>query len=177
LRSCWRSGRHWTRGRYWLAFECARCGECCSQLGYVHRIREEYGEYRFLVHNHYTGEDTPVGVAADKRALFDDKRIFEELPHACPFFRHQPGSTDACCTVHITRPGICRDYECWRLLVLDHAGWRAGRIRNSRTLVSDDPILTSLWERCADVHDEPDDRRWEDGMIRVLGKAGYSVRQ
>ena len=118
-----------------------------------------------------------VTVDPDKRGLFDDRSIFGKLPHTCPFFRHRPGSELAYCTVHLTRPEICRDYGCWRLLILDHRGRRAGRIKYIRTLCSDDTFLTELWEQCIEEHREPDDRIWEDRMIRILQKAGYSVRR
>lgn len=143
----------------------------------MHTIREEYGDYRFLVHNHYTGEETQVTIDPDKYGLFNDKSLFEKLPHACPFFRHRSGGDKAICTVHQTRPEICRDYQCWRLLILDPSGRRAGRIRNIRTLCSDDAHLTNVWENCIDGIDEPDDRKWEDGMIQILRNAGYSVRR
>jgi len=127
-----------------MAFECFQCGECCAHLGLVHSIRESYGNYRFLLSNHYTNEDMLVTVDHDKHALFDDKSIFEKLPQACPFFRHRPGSELAYCTVHITRPEICRDYRCWRLLILNHRRRRVGRILYVHTLVSDDAHLNRI---------------------------------
>ena len=118
-----------------------------------------------------------MSVDADKRELFDDKSIFEKLPHTCPFFRHRPGSELAYCTVHLTRPEICRDYGCWRLLILNHTGRRVGRIKYIRTLCSEDSLLTRLWDSCDDIHREPDDRVWEEAMIKILMRAGYTVRK
>jgi len=99
-----------------MAFECEQCGECCSHLGLVHSIAEDRGNYEFVVFNLYTNESDVVTVDPDKHAIYDDKSIFAALPEACPFFRHQPGSEKAFCTVHLTRPDICRDYGCWRML-------------------------------------------------------------
>lgn len=160
-----------------MTFECFQCGECCSHLGYVHSIKESYGEYRFLIYNNYTGEETPVTVDPDKHELFEDKSIFEQLPNTCPFFRHRPGTEFAYCTVHLTRPEICRDYGCWRLLIINHSGRRVGRVKYIRTLCSDDSLLTRIWDSCTDIHNEPDDRKWEDAMIRTLMRAGYTVRK
>ena len=160
-----------------MAFECFQCGECCSQLGLVHSIKEEYGGYRFLVHNRYTGEETPVEIDQDKIRLFEDKSIFQTLPNTCPFFRHEPGSEKAFCTVHLTRPEICRDYGCWRILILDHRGRRVGKIKFIRTLHSEDETLNRLWESCIEEHREPDDVIWETEMIRILTRAGYTVRK
>jgi hypothetical protein len=118
-----------------------------------------------------------VTVDPDKHELFDDKSIFEKLPDTCPFFRHQPGTALAWCTVHLTRPEICQDYGCWRLLILDHRGRRVGRIMNLRTFCSEDALLTKIWESCIEEHKEPDDRKWEETMIRILRNAGYTVRK
>ena len=160
-----------------MPFECFQCGECCAQLGLVYTIREDYGGGSFLVLNRYTGEETAVEVDPDKQDLFSDTTIFTSLPNSCPFFRHQPGSGKAYCTVHLTRPAICRDYGCWRLLILNHRGRRVGRIEYIRTLRSDDPLLTRIWEDCIEHDPEPCDTVWEDRMIRVLTRAGFTVRR
>ncbi|NMB78881.1 MAG: YkgJ family cysteine cluster protein [Methanomicrobiales archaeon] len=160
-----------------MAFECFQCGECCKKLGLVHSITAEYGEFQFVVHNCHTGEDTPVTVDTDKRALFLDRSIFSGLPDACPFFRHMPGSDLAWCTVHHTRPDLCRDYSCWRLLILNHRGRRVGKIKYIRTLVSDDATLNRIWAQCIEPIQDSDDKTWEDAMIRILSRAGYAVRR
>lgn len=159
-----------------MAFTCAQCGECCSHLGLVHSITEDRGNYEFVVFNRYTNESNVVTIDPDKHAIFEDKSIFEKLPEACPFFRHQPGSELAFCTVHLTRPDICRDYGCWRMLILTHSGQRAGRIMFSRYLCSEDELLTRIFTECIDPVKEPDDRKWDDLVIRVLAQKGYIVR-
>lgn len=160
-----------------MAFECFQCGDCCTHLGLVHSIRQEYGDYRFLVHNKYTNEETAVTVDPDKHNLFEDKSIFKKIPHACPFFRHHPGSDMALCTVHRTRPELCRDYGCWRLLILNHRGRRVGKIQYIRSLISDDPLLNRIWTDCIEPIRESDDLVWEDEMIRILLRAGFMVRK
>jgi uncharacterized protein len=160
-----------------MPFECFQCGECCAHLGLVHTIKEDFGDFLFLIHNNYTGEENPVSIDPDKRELFMDKSIFLQLPHACPFFRRQPGSGKAFCTVHQTRPDICRDYACWRLLILNHRGRIVGKITFIRKLCSEDPHLTKIWDSCIENQSEPDDRIWEDEMIHTLTRAGYTVRK
>jgi Fe-S-cluster containining protein len=159
-----------------MPFECSQCGECCSHLGLVHTIQEDRGDYRFLLKNQYTGEKTVVAVDPDKIALFCDKSIFRERPEACPFFRYDRESAKGYCTVHLTRPGICRDYGCWRLLILDSEGKRAGRIMCQRYLASEDEALTRLFEEHVNHLVVPDDAAWDERVIRVLVAAGYSVQ-
>ena len=159
-----------------MPFECSQCGECCSHLGLVHTIQEDCGNYRFLLRNKYTGERTAVAVDPDKIPLFDDKGIFLERPEACPFFRYDLVSAKGYCTIHLTRPGICRDYGCWRLLILDSEGKRVGRIMDRRHLASEDEALTLLFEEHINQLVEPDDALWDERVIRVLVTAGYTVR-
>lgn len=160
-----------------MPFECCQCGECCRNLGLVFIVREDRRDGSFLVRNRHTGEETTAIVDPDKRDLFGDTRIFSEFPHACPFFRCQPGTAKACCTVHRTRPEICREYQCWRLLIVDRRGRWAGKIRYSRSLVSEDPFLRRIWTEGIEDLAEPDDRIWEATMVRTLMRAGYSVRK
>jgi hypothetical protein len=63
------------------------------------------------------------------------------------------------------------------LLILNHRGRRVGRVRYIRTLCSEDPVLTKLWDECVEHNVEPDDRVWEDKMIQTLTRAGYTVRK
>lgn len=160
-----------------MAFECFQCGDCCTQMGLVYRVKEEYGNYHFLIANNYTGVDAPVTVDPDKYDLFTDKNIFTKFPDACPFFRHRPGTGLAYCTVHCTRPEICRDYQCWRLLILNPRGRPVGKIKYLRSLISDDPQLIRIWEECIEHISEPDEARWETGMIGILSRSGYCVRK
>jgi len=146
-------------------------------MGQVHTIQEICGEFEFLVNNQYTGEKTAVVVDQDKHHLFGDKSIFQKQPEACPFLRYQARDRKAYCTVHLTRPEICRDYGCWRLLILNSRGLRAGRIMNQRSFFSDDADLTRLWNDCIDNLTEPDDVVWEEKITRILIHAGYTVRK
>lgn len=158
-----------------MPFECSQCGECCSHLGLVHKVVEEYGNYRYLVRNQYSGEKTPVEVDPDKTALFDDRSIFEERPEACPFFRYDRSAGVGFCTVHLTRPEICRDYGCWRILILTRDGKRAGRIMERRHLASEEETLTRLFEERINPLPEMDDISWDREVIRVVAAAGYTV--
>jgi len=160
-----------------MGFECHQCGECCSHLGLVHSIHKDLGNFHFIVFNQYTSDETEVTVDADKHELFLDKSIFAKLPEACPFFRHMPGSEKAYCTVHSTRPDICQDFSCWRLLILNHTGRRVGRVMFRRSLVTDDAFLNRVWEECIDPLPETDDSIWDKQVVRILIRAGYTVRQ
>lgn len=160
-----------------MPFECSQCGECCSHLGLVHTIREDYGNHRYLVNNQYTGEKTVVVIDPDKHRMFADRSIFTERPEACPFFRYDRTGAKGYCTVHLTRPEICRDYGCWRILILDAEGKRAGRIMCHRFLASEDERLRKLFDEQVNADEEPDDAAWDERLTRVLVLAGYTVHK
>jgi len=160
-----------------MVFECQQCGECCHHMGQVHTIKEIRGEFEFLITNEYTGEKTVVIVDKDKYNLFADKKIFLEQPEACPFLRYKREDRKAYCTIHLTRPEICSDYGCWRLLILNAYGSRAGRVMFQRAFFSDEDDLTRVWKTYIDPLDEPDDAIWDEKITRILINAGYTVRE
>jgi hypothetical protein len=128
-----------------VVFYCEQCGECCSIMGEVLSVIEEYGDYRFLLVNKYTGEKNRVEVDLNKRALFMEE---DALPAACPFLRH---------------------------LILDHSGKRAGRVMQARFFSPESPALALLWEERIRTLDEREDEDWDREVIAILSREGYSV--
>ena len=143
----------------------------------VHSITEDLGNYTFVVYNHYSGDVKEVRVDPDKIALFEDRSSLEALPEACPFLRFDPENGKAWCTVHQTRPEICRDFCCWRLLILDSQGRRAGRVLYTRTFVPDSAALRRLWEQVKPTLNGLSDAEWDEAVIRILTASGFRVRQ
>ncbi|WP_292366675.1 MULTISPECIES: YkgJ family cysteine cluster protein [unclassified Methanoculleus] len=142
----------------------------------VHTVVEERGNYTFVVHNAYSGDVKEVRVDPDKIALFEDESSIAELPDACPFLRFDGKTGKAWCTVHLTRPDICRDYCCWRLLILDSQGKRAGRVMYQTTFLPDNDELSRLWEQVQPTLSGLSGTEWDDALIDILKKAGYRVR-
>ncbi|WP_243671018.1 hypothetical protein [Methanoculleus chikugoensis] len=69
-----------------MACRCCQCGSCCSNMGNVHTVIEERGNYIFVVRNAYSGDVKEVRIDPDKIALFEDESSIAELPDACPPF-------------------------------------------------------------------------------------------
>ena len=160
-----------------LPFECEQCGECCSYLGQLFEIIETYGNYSFLARNQYTGEKYPVSVTPLLYHLYDDREIFYERPEACPFFRKNHENGLYYCTVHLTRPDICREYGCWRFLILDSQGNRAGRVMKRRHLHAENSRLLQIWESEIRTLHEDDDDIWDRKMREIVKKAGFIIRE
>ena len=175
LRECRHTARPAFEEGSAIAGKCCQCGRCCTHMRDVHRVIEERGGYTFVVHNHYTGDAEEVRVDPDKIALYEDTHSIEGLPNACPLLRYDTAGR-AWCTVHMTRPALCREY-CCRLIVLDSQGKVAGRVTSQRALVPDTEEFARLWERVQPALDGLYGTEWDDAFIRTLTAAGYHVRR
>ena len=144
-------------------------------MGDVIGIREQAGPSEFVIWFKITGEERRVWVDPDKHDLFVLQDIRKRRPMACPFLRETaPGS--AICTVHYTRPDLCRGYACFRILVLGTGGERLGRVVDaSRYFTTMDPELRARWDREIAGVAITDEALWEDHVEKTLTRAGYRV--
>ena len=161
-----------------MAFFCLQCGECCSYLGQVHTLVKEISKTEFLVRNKYTNEEKVVTLDPDKTEWYADKSIFEKWPEACPFLRPDPNTPGRiCCSVHFTRPEMCRSYSCWRILILNPDGKVAGRIMGPHILRSEDAALIKLWDEKVRSVSESDQKKWDDKVFAILRDSGYTIKE
>ncbi|RQD79527.1 MAG: YkgJ family cysteine cluster protein [Methanocalculus sp. MSAO_Arc1] len=138
-------------------------------------MEKDYGEQRYLIRNCYTGERTAVQISPGLLHRFLDDETSGERPEACPFFRFDPDERKGYCCVHLTRPAICRDYGCWRILISNADGERLGRIMGSRHLSTEDPKLLALFRDETAALSPLPDSDWDDAVILILRRAGYTV--
>jgi uncharacterized protein len=144
-------------------------------MGEVIGIREKTGPREYLVWYKITGEERQVWIDADKTDLFSSQDILKKRPMACPFLRERSAGNDIC-TVHYTRPDLCRQYSCFRILVLGSKGERIGRVvDNSRYFTTMDHGLRALWDREMRSLTIADEALWENEVERILSAAGYRV--
>jgi len=157
-----------------VVFTCQQCGECCRYMGDIIGIDEQTGPDTYRIRFSVTGEERRVTLDPDKKDLFLTREIAQSHPTACPFLRFR--DSRAFCTVHATRPGLCRQYGCFRVLILDHSGRHIGMVRDgSRSFSSLDPALHELWDREIQGTDIPDEAAWERFVRDVFSRAGYRV--
>jgi Fe-S-cluster containining protein len=144
-------------------------------MGEIIRLREEIGPFRFRIWYTPTGEEREVVVDPDKQYLFESPVDERRISLACPFLR-QRGAHEKICVVHLSRPDLCRQYSCFRMLILDKDGRKVGRVMDgSRYLTATDPRLQELWaNECAGLL-IPDEALWEDTVTGVLTREGYRI--
>ena len=156
-----------------IAFVCQLCGECCGSMGEIIVIRERNRDGTLRIGFMPTGEERSVSLDPEKQDLFDKTAPVSGL--ACPFLREQsPGR--AICTVHSSRPELCRQYGCFRILILDSNGRRLGRVMGgTRYFISRDPKISAFWQQECRHLNITDEQAWEEEVDRLLSLEGYRI--
>ncbi|RPI40389.1 MAG: YkgJ family cysteine cluster protein [Methanoregulaceae archaeon] len=156
-----------------MTFVCQCCGDCCSTMGEIISIQEQIGTYIFRI-GYIDGEERIVTVDSDKRELFCDQQQEDKKTIACPFLRQR--AHIPICTVHASRPELCRNYLCSRILILNKDGEKAGRVpQGTRSFTTEDRTLLDLWSCTLRDTRIPDDELWEKNVEDVFTRAGYRV--
>jgi len=80
-------------------------------MGDVFGIMERIGPFEYRIQYLITGVQQVVAIDPDKLDIFSTTTIRDKQPLACPFLRFDKENL-AMCTVHLTRPELCRMYLC-----------------------------------------------------------------
>lgn len=94
-----------------MEISCRQCGQCCSTMGQIIRIMEQTGRFEYRIEYIPTGISQLVRIDPDKYRLFDHAILPEKRSLACPFLRIRD-DLRVICTIHLTRPDMCRMYFC-----------------------------------------------------------------
>jgi Fe-S-cluster containining protein len=144
-------------------------------MGEVIEIRQQTGPSAFRIGFTVTGEERMVAIDPDRQVLWSGQDIRMKHPVACPFLREEETGA-VICTVHNSRPDLCRRYSCFRILVLDSEGKKIGRVMDgTRYFISPDAGLKKTWDRECSKVDILDDACWEETVGARLAAAGYRV--
>ena len=144
-------------------------------MGEIIEIREVLESGSVRIGLSVTGEERIVSVDPEKRDLFRSQEIRTIRPMACPFLRENSNKKFVC-SVHTSRPELCRQYSCYRILVLDSRNNRIGRVTDaSRYFTTPDADLRRLWNQEIAGIEIPDEACWEEHVEQTLTRAGYRV--
>jgi hypothetical protein len=116
-------------------------------MGIVYRIERTLDNYAFVVSNRYTGERMQVRVDPDKIRLHMDLIEKPGPIEVCPFFYPGTEGDASCCLIHLTRPVVCREFFCCRIVITDPCGKRAGRVMGTRHLCPESLELEEMGEQ------------------------------
>ena len=156
-----------------VAFDCTWCGKCCTSFGAFIKIerqltsRDYYCRYGiknelFLAHIEGDYADSQPPVSEDG-----------ELMKGCPFMRKNKAGKGFACAIYATRPQICREFRCYRMVIFGHVNHECGRIVGRSDLKTTDESLAQCWKEEILPLPHDDDPRWEKSVIAALAAHGY----
>ncbi len=156
-----------------VAFECNWCGKCCASFGAFIKIERQltsrdyycrYGIKNELFLAHIEGD------YADSQAPGSQEG---EKEKGCPFIRKNLEGQGFACAIYATRPQICREFRCYRMLIYNRDGHECGRILGRSDLKTADETLAQIGKEQIASLPHNDEKRWERSVIACLAAQGY----
>jgi len=177
-------------------FACDWCGKCCRSFGEFIRVERQLSERDYFCRYGITNELFPVHVQPEFADVVEEAfetRLTGQGTGPCLFLHKDPAGKGFACAVYPTRPTVCRQFTCYRMLIHHMAtGEVRGRVIGMSELRTGDAVLRALWdEKIAGLphpagtrHDAvmhssapgarpADDREWVAGVLSILAAHGY----
>ncbi len=162
--------------RTMVAFVCSRCGKCCASLGPHIRVDRQLSDRDYYCR---CAIDNTVFLAhvdpeycddiADSFAGESPER--DKLP--CLFLRKNPEGDGTACAIYATRPRVCRDFRCYRMLICNREGVVLGKVIGKNTLRTADPALEKLWNEQIDPIPYGNTTVWTEKVAGILAEHDY----
>ena len=92
---------------------------------------------------------------------------------ACPFLRKNPQGNGTTCAIYPTRPKVCRDFRCYRMLIRTREGAVCGRVIGKNSLRTEDAALEKLWNGQVTAIPYGDPATWIKNVAGILARHGY----
>ena len=159
------------------AFECTLCGKCCMHAGgHLIEVDKRLTSRDFLCRQKIVGGTFRARVEERFLDAFKDTTESNKHQSWCPFLRGLPGEEGKyVCTIHNSRPLVCRSYTCCAMRIFAGDGQEVGRVKGRRSLVTEDEALARCWKESVAPLAIDDDTFWRSEVAGILGRAGYQV--
>lgn len=164
-------------------FVCDGCGKCCAGygtlIGIVRQLndRDYYCRYSligdlFAVHTDPVYADEIADRYADGTGICSDEK------KTCIFLCRNRNGEGFVCGIYETRPPICREFRCYRMLIYDQDGRLAGKVIGACGISTLNESLARYWkEQIAGLpQDHPpgkNDPAWVKKVIALLAERGF----
>ncbi|MFZ1897813.1 YkgJ family cysteine cluster protein [Methanoregula sp.] len=133
-------------------FDCDWCGKCCVSFGEFIKIERQLTERDYYCRYGITDEIFPVHVQPEFADEIEEE-FTESGPNeagsarkGCVFMRKNPDGKGFACAIYPTRPSICREFECYRMLIHHQpSGEMRGKVIGINELRTHDEILAAIW--------------------------------
>ncbi len=171
-------------------FECNLCGKCCQSFGEFIKIERQINDRDYICRYGVTNEIFQVHVLPEFAEEIDEEFTNLDEKNAgtshkgCIFLRKHPCGKGFVCAVYPTRPSVCRDFLCYRMLIHHQpSGELRGKVIGINELRTQDEILAALWkEKIAHIphpfaSQHAEDHEWVNNVITILASHGYRAEK
>ena len=164
--------------RIMVKFECDRCGKCCRSYGEFIKIERELTSRDYYCRYGIKNELFLAHIEAEYADISSPFSTEGERLKGCPFIRKNRYGSGIACAIYATRPRICREFHCYRMVIYDSSGHECGRILGRSELKTDDEFLAQIWkEYIVQRLPHHSDTRWDSAVIVSLADHGYRGEQ
>lgn len=162
-----------------VAFHCNWCGKCCVSFGPFITIERQLNDRDYYCRCKL---DNSVFLAHVDPEYCED--IADEYPSedaisshkekkSCSFLQKSTQGPGFHCAIYSTRPPVCRDFRCYRMLIYDIHGQECGKVVGRSTLKTVDETLDRIWKDQVAPLSHEDESRWERTVTDALATHGY----
>ena len=134
-------------------FDCDWCGKCCASFGEFIKIERQLTERDYYCRYGITNEIFSVHVQPEfvdeigEEFTESDPKGTGAARKGCIFTRKNPLGKGLACAIYPTRPSICREFKCYRMLIHDQlSGEPRGKVIGINELRTHDEILAAIWK-------------------------------
>jgi hypothetical protein len=165
-------------------FTCDSCGKCCTSFRAFITIERQLNDRDYYCRYSLTRD--LFLVHSDRNYSEEVSDRFSSLPgtgasagrSACPFLCRKRDGNGFACAIYDSRPPICREFRCYRMLVYDRNGRIAGKVIGAGEISTPDKDLAQLWnERIASIpHTHPpggNDPEWVKKVTGLLAAHAF----
>ena len=164
-------------------FICDWCGKCCRSFGEFIRIERKLTERDYYCRYGINHDLVLVHVQPEyadevSRALLDQNQGSGAPEKKCIFLMKNPKGTGFACTIYPTRPPVCREFRCYRMLIHTREGQLVGRVIGQNEIRTADESLATIWKEHishlphSHKPNKPDPG-WTTKVLAILGQHGY----
>jgi Fe-S-cluster containining protein len=162
-----------------VAFECDRCGKCCMSFGPLITIERQLNDQDYYCRCKIDNSVFPVHADPAYCEEISDEFAAEDATHSgrekkpCRFLRKNRHGEGTLCAVYSTRPKICRDFRCYRMLIRNREGVVCGRMIGKNAISTGDTALETLWKEQVAAIPYRDTAAWTEKVVGILSEHGY----
>lgn len=161
------------------AFECDLCGKCCVCLGPLIMIERQLSDRdyycRCKIDNTLFSARVDPAYCEEIDDAFETGQDPDGGPEKkpCVFLRKNQQGEGNICAIYSTRPKVCRDFFCYRMIIYNPEGTVCGRVIGKNTIQTEDAGLEKIWVGLVATIPYGDPAVWVKNVTEILAENGY----